>query len=337
LEGLVRDAEATQERMQAELAATQERTQGEMAEALQRAKDDAASAQEAAREALAAAQQAAQEELAVHQLRAQEELTAVRDELAAAQEQLQQAATAATGEMTEIQARLASLETANAELTQANAELTRANEDLTRRSEEMMQAADGAQQRVADATTAVAATQEEREGLRTRVVELEAQLERASSEMAALASRPEAAPPASNDGDDLRRQNETLREELESMGMRLRRAYADAEDARAQLAVMPANPGPLAAMGGPASADGLDEIHRLRLELGRAVERADAAEARVARLQEAAGQPQAEGEETGVPDEERSLRFRLAKTAARKKGIDAPSSGQGGGSGSMWS
>ena len=77
------------------------------------------------------------------------------------------------------------------------------------------------------------------------------------------AARP-AEQPASSDHDataDLRRENATLREELDSMGMRLRRAYADAEDARAQLAAGPPTPVAvsLADVGGPSSADGIEE------------------------------------------------------------------------------
>ena len=142
-----------------------------------------------------------------------------------------------------------------------------------------------------------------------------------------------------NDGDsrirELERETQTLQEELDSMGMRLRRAYADAEDARAQLLAMP--PSPLAVMesGGAASADGLEEIHKLRLELGRAVERAKAAEARVSALE--SGRSSAEEDPgEGAPadgDDDKSLRFRLAKTAARKKSGDVGS----GGAGSMWS
>ena len=109
------------------------------------------------------------------------------------------------------------------------------------------------------------------------------------------------------------------------MGARLRRAYADAEDARAQLDA--AGNGSLAHVGGPASADGYDEVQRLRLELGRAVERANSAETRASKLQadlaEARGgdapSENGDGSDGSGEDEEKSLRFRLARTAASKK------------------
>ena len=90
-------------------------------------------------------------------------------------------------------------------------------------------------------------------------------------------------------------------------------------------------------MGGPASADGYDEVQRLRLELGRAVERANSAETRASKLQadlaEARGgdavPANGDGAEEVGEDEEKSLRFRLARTAANKK--KSPSDG------GMWS
>ena len=112
------------------------------------------------------------------------------------------------------------------------------------------------------------------------------------------------------------------------MSMRLRRAYAEAEDLRAQLLQS-------GGMGGPSSQDGIEETQKLRLELGRALERANAAESRASRLsgelQEArvaAGLPiDAPPTEPllsadGLDEDEKSLRFRLARSASKKKGTD---------------
>jgi hypothetical protein len=164
------------------------------------------------------------------------------------------------------------------------------------------------------------------EALTATVADLEGQL--------AAVPPPVETPPADDRLVELEHANAELVEQLEQMGVRLRRAYADAEDARAQLSLAAQHPASLAEVGGPASADGYDEVNRLRLELGRAVERANAAEARASKLQAdlaeardgstpaaAADSPDEprDSAAAGTVEEERSLRFRLAKTAASKK------------------
>ena len=114
----------------------------------------------------------------------------------------------------ELQTKTTGLETANAELHAKAGELETANAELRSANAESVQ-------RVADLQTRVAEFEAEAVGLRSKLAETEA-----------VATAPQVDEGSRN----LERENETLREELDSMGMRLRRAYADAEDARAQLA-----------------------------------------------------------------------------------------------------
>jgi hypothetical protein len=141
---------------------------------------------------------------------------------------------------------------------------------------------------------------------------------------------------------DLERQNAELALEVEHMGNRLRRAYADAEEARAQLV---SGGGSSAGLGGNS-----DEETRLRRELAQAMERAQAAENRASQLQadladarvRAGEDPEPPAQEEIEEDEGPSLRFRLAQAAARKRGISGGVGGPGGAGGSsdepsMWS
>lgn len=114
----------------------------------------------------------------------------------------------------------------------------------------------------------------------------------------------------------------TAHEELDQSQTRLRRAYAETENIRAQLEAATPRTG---LTGDEAAAE---EIQRLRVELGQAMERAAAAENRASRLQAdlaearagvAASEP--DDEEGPDTDDDRSLRFRLARSAARKKGL----------------
>ncbi|HEX6845166.1 MAG TPA: hypothetical protein VF235_08640, partial [Actinomycetota bacterium] len=117
-----------------------------------------------------------------------------------------------------------------------------------------------------------------------------------------------------------------MQEELDAMQLRLRRAYAESEDLRAQL-----THGEQGSVYRPSAQDGLDEAQKLRMELARAVERATAAEERAAQLtadlQEArfaadpVSTPAPAGTDVAAAEEdEKSLRFRLARSASKKKG-----------------
>lgn len=295
----------------------------EMRSELEEVRAAAATAQGAAEEAATAARALAEQkeelegslrETVSAQEAAAAEAAALRDQLVAAREELTATASDAGASADHLRA-----------LTEESATL-RAEMDA------LVENAGAAERRAAELQTANAEMEQ-------RVTALQAANAELDSKLVARAAAP---PPDDDRVRDLEREVTTLREELDSMGMRLRRAYADAEDARAQLQAAP--PGPvvsLADAGGPASADGLDEIHRLRLELGRTVERANAAEARASRLQAdlsqgrgddptTAGADLDDEDEDGQTDDERSLRFRLAKTAARKKGMDPPAKGGGG-------
>jgi DNA repair exonuclease SbcCD ATPase subunit len=210
------------------------------------------------------------------------------------------------------------------------------------------------------------------EAERVRVHErdqIAAEMERTISEMAAATAASAAVvasePPSGGDGTERVRELETelaeTRDELEQMQLRLRRAYADAEDARAQLQfasgeMLYKGPSinPMGDVGSAPVQDGIDEAQRLRLELAKTIERASAAEAHAMKLQadlaaarsgdgdHAGGidhvddvdglgdlDDDAESAPAGSAEDDKSLRFRLARTAARKKGI--------GDEGKMWS
>jgi chromosome segregation ATPase len=147
---------------------------------------------------------------------------------------------------------------------------------------------------------------------------------------------PEAIPDAAHDRIvELERLVAEHAEELDATRTRLRRAYAEAESAQAQLDAGTRGLRPTDDGGAN------DEIQRLRVELGQAMERAAAAEIRASRLQAdlaetratangvAVGPPDDDVEPPREPDEasedileeDRSLRFRLARNAARKKGL----------------
>ncbi len=137
---------------------------------------------------------------------------------------------------------------------------------------------------------------------------------------------------------DLERQNAEFTLEIEHMGNRLRRAYADAEEARAELV---AGGGSSAGLGGDS-----EEEARLRRELAQAMERAQSAENRASKLQAdladarvRAGEDPEQPAQEEIEDEGPSLRFRLAQAAARKRGISSGGGGAGGSSDepSMWS
>jgi chromosome segregation ATPase len=202
-------------------------------------------------------------------------------------------------------------------------------------------------------------TEETRMAWETKVVELEAELKahqeavralesraelaerRAGRAEASLAERPAQESAAGTPADhgvaariaDLERERDQFADELEQMQLRLRRAYADAEDARAQLQV-----------GAPPipAVEGDDEVQRLRGELARAMDRAqraenqasmlqaDLAEARVGPNDDATDEPAA----VATNQVDKSLRFRLARSAARKKGLGGED--EGGDDDNMW-
>jgi chromosome segregation ATPase len=240
---------------------------------------------------------------------------------------------AATARLSEAQSQVVDLTERVSQLEEHGSSLARALEDERRASEraagataESADALNAATSRVAELEQQVQAAATRADALTATVADLEGQL--------AAVPPPAEASPADDRLAELERANAELADELEQMGTRLRRAYADAEDARAQLSLAAQHPASLAEVGGPASADGYDEMNRLRLELGRAVERANAAETRASKLQadlaEARGgsTPDPAAEQSDEPsdtadrepaEEERSLRFRLAKTAASKK------------------
>jgi DNA repair exonuclease SbcCD ATPase subunit len=165
---------------------------------------------------------------------------------------------------------------------------------------------------------------------------------RAEAATVAAASEHDGAPNGGGDERvaELERQIEAYVDELDQMGNRLRRAYADAEEARAALG----------AGGSGSSASGgadADEVARLRRELAQAIERASEAENRSSQLQADLAEARA-GSGDGsaapeVPEEEPeeegpSLRYRLTEAAARKRGITGGGLNRGDDTpGSMWS
>jgi hypothetical protein len=219
-----------------------------------------------------------------------------------------------------------------------------------------MQIAEGASRSAAALEIAESRTEETRMAWETKVVELEAELKAHQEAVRALESRAEAAERRAEQAEasltersaedagagktadhdvaariaDLERQRDQYADELEQMQLRLRRAYADAEDARAQLQV-----------GAPQvpAAEGDDEVQRLRGELARAMDRAQRAENQASMLQadlaEAGVGPNNDAiaeradEPAAVPTNQvdKSLRFRLARSAAKKKGIGGEDEG----------
>lgn len=156
--------------------------------------------------------------------------------------------------------------------------------------------------------------------------EAEERAAEAEGASAALTAAREAAGPGAARADDrvaeLERALAGSNDELEQSQMRLRRAYAEVESVRAQLEA--ATP----RMGLDADDGATSEIQRLRVELGQAIERAAAAESRASRLQADLAEARADsdpldggGSDAAGEDDDRSLRFRLARSAARKKGL----------------
>lgn len=132
-----------------------------------------------------------------------------------------------------------------------------------------------------DAERKLAEASQRADAAEHRAMEAEANVARLQAAIDSAAAAEAAPMPAGEDGElltELQTANAVFADELEQMGMRLRRAYADAEDARAQLVAIQASP-----------------------------------------LANARNAP---------AEEEKSLRFRLAKTAASKKS---------GGDADMWS
>lgn len=161
-----------------------------------------------------------------------------------------------------------------------------------------------------------------------------AQAEAAAQAQIQSVGSPEAHP-AAPDGSlvaDLERELAESHAQLEQMEFRLQRAYADAEEARARMQA-----------GAPQPADDTSgsEMQQVRMDLAHAMDRAQAAEERAAKLEAdlLAAQhgvrdlPEAElgpgGDDNGasqngdgdgdVDADGKSLRYRLARTAARKK------------------
>ncbi|TMK36748.1 MAG: hypothetical protein E6G58_04290 [Actinobacteria bacterium] len=268
----------------------------------------------AAQEAMAAAADSA---------RRAEATEAVRDELET--------------KVAQLGSRAAELEATTAAATQQLREVEAAKADLERRAQEAESGGDAVRGEMAQLTA-------ERDALRARLLELEQ------------------SPPTKPDAPDTRteeleRHLDSTRAELEQMDQRLRRAYAEVAQARS-----------LQRAPDPAASRGEDpRTHELRQELARALERAQAAEERAARLEadllaERHGvreideggdlEPDMDPEpkpipafRTMVPSEadgngtsdkngdgeqgDKSLRFRLAQSAARKKGLgdlESPSS-----------
>jgi chromosome segregation ATPase len=182
--------------------------------------------------------------------------------------------------------------------------------------------------RVARAVDDVAQAERVRLDTTAESEQLRAEVERLRAESDQLRAEVTASTPTPGDGDrvaELERDLQDLQEQLEQSQQRLRRAYADAENARAQLET--ANP----RVGLTADEAAVEEIQRLRVELGQAIERASVAENRASQLQADLAEARSIG---GVPDpghgdaepatredDDRSLRFRLARSAARKKGL----------------
>ena len=157
-----------------------------------------------------------------------------------------------------------------------------------------------------------------------------AQAEAAAQAQIQPVGSPEA-PPVGPDGSlvaDLERELAESHAQLEQMEFRLQRAYADAEEARARAQIEASQ---------PADDTSGSEMQQVRMDLAHAMDRAQAAEERVAKLEAdlLAAQhgvrdlPDAElgtdddgASENGDGDVDadgKSLRYRLARTAARKK------------------
>jgi hypothetical protein len=236
------------------------------------------------------------------------------------------------------------------------------------------QMTEGAGQSAAALQVAESRTEETRMAWETKVIELEAELKAHQDAVRALELRAEAAERRAEQAEaslvarsgeearsdksaehdvaariaELERERDQYADELEQMQLRLRRAYADAEDARAQLQLGPPAPAP----------QGEDEVQRLRGELARAMDRAQSAENQASMLQadlaEARGGPDVgnmfgnvgaapTSPDTPAPPDapdapaaqvDKSLRFRLARSAARKKGIGGEDDGD---DDNMWS
>jgi phage shock protein A len=139
---------------------------------------------------------------------------------------------------------------------------------------------------------------------------------------------------------DLERELAESHAQLEQMEFRLQRAYADAEEARARLQAEPAQ----AFVAASPTDDGSDlEVQQVRMELANAIDRARSAEERAAKLEadllamqhgvreladadvvndddEGGADHNGDGDVDGDVDADgKSLRYRLARTAARKK------------------
>jgi predicted nucleic acid-binding Zn-ribbon protein len=239
--------------------------------------------------------------------------------------------------------RAAELEATTAAVTLQLREVEAAKADLERRAHEAESGGDAVRGEMAQLTA-------ERDALRARVVELEA------------------APPSTTNAPDARteeleQQLDATRMELEQMDQRLRNAYAEAAQTRS----LQREPDPAAAPRGDPHAP------ELRQELGRAIERAQVAEERAAKLEadllaerhgirslDEGADPEAHTEQDHEPEldptldpelepefepipafrsmgpspsngmsetngdaqeGDKSLRFRLAQSAARKKGL----------------
>lgn len=195
--------------------------------------------------------------------------------------------------------------------------------DLERRAGEAGSALDRERQRAAATEDARSALEARLAAAQARVEELEA---RPRIEVDGVAARPA---PHATDGRvaELERELEAMGEALEQSQMRARRAYADAESVRAQLEAAT----PRGGLSPDAAA--AEEIQRLRVELGQAIERANAAETHASRLQADLAEARAgayvpaddglePGADEGDEGDDHSLRFRLARSAARKKGLD---------------
>jgi hypothetical protein len=150
--------------------------------------------------------------------------------------------------------RAAELEATTAAVTLQLREVEAAKADLERRAHEAESGGDAVRGEMAQLTA-------ERDALRARVLELEA------------------APPATTNGSDagteeLEQQLDSARMELEQMDQRLRNAYAELAQARS----LQREPDPAAPREDP-------QAHELRQELARAIERAQVAEERAAKLE----------------------------------------------------
>jgi len=276
--------------------------------------DRIAELERAAQEAMAAAADSA---------RRAEATEAVRDELET--------------KVAQFGSRAAELEATTAAAIQQLREVEAAKADLERRAHEAESGGDAVRSEVAQLTA-------ERDALRARVVELE---------------QTPAAPATARDMrvEELEQQLASTRAELGRMDQRLRNAYADAEQARS----------PQGDVDPAASRREDPQAHEVRQELARALERAQAAEERAAKLEadllaerhgvreidegselepepdlafdpepDTAHEPipaframtplQTDRNETSEQNGEghegdKSLRFRLAQSAARKKGL----------------